>query len=278
MKKIWRILLVCLILTIVYNMVIFWFPVKRNTYFTNQDRTEAFVFDKKDFNVIIVGSSLSGAFEEINPFSKSYFNLFLPFTGSCTGVDIIRRSGKIPKHLFVEINHIDRGTDTVLIKDVFEDGLYPFKYHVPMLQTKNKLLTNFIALIKKPSSRTNRQKPPAALYGKLLKSAQKEWAEYPDKKKFDQQINQLSQSLALFTNKGCKVYFFEMPIDSSIRNSVLMKFQRERIKALAKQNNYVFIPADTSRTYQTGDGVHLLQADRNAYVKYFKDQIKKFSI
>jgi hypothetical protein len=273
MKKVWLILLVGTGMAVAYNMIMYWFPVKRHAYYTNEERAEGFVFDSKKYDVVTVGSSLSGAFEGRNLFDKSYYNLYMPHYGSCAGVEIIRRSNKIPKQLFVEINHIDRGIDSSVIEDVFDDDLYYAKYYIPVLQARNKLFTNVVDEFKKPSSSVNKQKPPVALYNKLLRSAQSEWGKQPDERKFDVQFNRLAQSLDAFADKGCKIAFFEMPIDSSIRNSKLLSYQRERMVELAKQKGYDFIPSDNSRAYQTGDGIHLLQGDRDIYVKYLKQKI-----
>lgn len=273
MKKVWSILLIGSALALVYNIVMFWFPIKRNAYYSNEERAEGYVFDKHQYEVVTVGSSLSGAFEGRSLFDKNYFNLYMPHYGSCAGIEIIRRSNKIPKQLFVEINHIDRGVDSSVVKDIFENELYKVKYYLPLLQTRNKFLTNFVDKFKKPTSSVNKQKPPAVLFHKLLINAREEWANEPDKKSFNELYNRMAQSLDIFASKGCKICFFEMPIDSSIRNSKLISYQRKRMMELAKQKGFDFVPSDTSRAYQTGDGIHLLQGDRDIYVKYLKQKI-----
>jgi hypothetical protein len=277
MKKVWMIFLIGGLLALAYNMVMYLHPIKRNAFYSNEERAEGYVFDKHQYEVVTVGSSLSGAFEGRSLFDKNYFNLFMPHYGSCAGIEIIRRSNKIPKQLFVEINHIDRGIDSSVIKDVFENDFYKLKYYLPLLQTRNKFLTNFVDKFKKPTSSVNKQKPPAALFNKLLLSAREEWANEPNIASFDHQFDRLAQSLDLFAAKGCKIAFFEMPIDSSIRNSKLISYQRGRMMELAKQKGFNFIPSDTSRAYQTGDGIHLLQGDRDIYVKYLKHKIAELN-
>lgn len=273
MKKVWQIILIGLALAVFYNLFLFLVPIKRNAYYNNDERAEAYVFSKQKFDTVTVGSSLCGAFEGRSLFKKDYFNLFMPHTGSCTGVEIIMRRKKIPVELFLEINHIDRGIDTAVIKDVFGTPYYKYEYYLPVLQKKGKLLINLLDKTKPPVSTVNKVRPPAELYNKLLASAQKEWSDYPDKRSFDNQYDHLSASLDFIASKGCKIYFFEMPMDSSLRHSKLITYQRARMTMLARQKNYTFIPADTSRAYNTGDGIHLLQADRNIYVKYLRTAI-----
>jgi hypothetical protein len=270
--------LLAFLLAIGYNLFVYLAPVKRNAYYSNEERLEAYVFSKAQYGIVSVGSSLSGAFEGRSLFEDNYFNLFASRTGSGTGIEIIRRSNKIPQKLYIEINHIDRGIDSALIQGAFDNALYPYKYYIPVLQTRNKMLVNILDMGKKQASTVNKVKPPEPLYSRLYKEAEDEWGRFPEQKTFDREFARLVESLDIFAAKGCKIYFFEMPIDSKLIHSNRLNFQRDRVLTLVKQKGYIFIPSDTSRAYNTGDGVHLLQADRDIYVQYLKTKIKEMNL
>jgi len=183
MKKIRLIFISFGILTTAYLLFLAFFPLKKNVFYTNDERTEEYIYSKKDFPIVLVGSSLSGAFEGRHLFNQPYFNLFLPFTGCFTGIEIIRNVQKRPKFLFIEINQFHNGIDSSLIKEILDSPLSRFKNLVPFLQKKNKLFPNLIDRIKKPVAiNINNSAPPAIQFKQLLFSTQKEWHIIPEKK------------------------------------------------------------------------------------------------
>jgi hypothetical protein len=224
---------------------------------------------------MLVGSSLSGAFELQPLFNKPYFNLFMPGTGAATGIEVIRRSNKIPKELFIEINHIDRGVDTNLMHEIFDEPLYSIKYDLPFLLKKNQIIPNLIDRVKKPHNNIiNNIQPPAVLYKTLLIEAQKEWKSLPDTIKFNRQLEYIKSVLNEFSLKGCHICFYEIPMDHSLINEPLLTYQRNYFTKLAAEKGYSIIKIDTTRKYLTGDGDHLLSGDANIYIKYFQQQVK----
>jgi len=276
MKKVSYIFLVFFILLIVYSLFLKLHPLKKTVFYTNEERVEEFVYSKKGYPIVLVGSSLSGAFELQSIFNQPYFNLFLPITGAATGIEVIRRTNKIPKELFVEINHIDRGVDSTLMHETFDEPLYTIKYDLPFLLKKNQIIPNIVDRIKKPQNHIiNAVQPPPVLYNALLLKAQQEWKQLPDTAKFNKELARIKSVLADFSSKGCRIYFYEMPMDASLNNSPLLTYQRNYFTKLAAEKGYVMIKTDTSRQYLTGDGDHLLSGDADIYIKYFQGQVKQ---
>lgn len=276
MKKVCRILIVALILLVGYNLFLFMFPLKKKVFYTNEEMIEEFVYTDEIFDNIIVGSSLSGAFQHNVVLDEKYYLLNLPYTGACTGLDVINRCGKVPKKLFLEINHVARGIDSSLMNTVFAPPFYTLRFYMPSLQTKNKILNNLIDRVKTPNNnKINESRPSDELYGRLLKSAQEKWAELGDTLKLNDRLNMVRTTLKIFSAKGCRIYLYEIPMDSSLVNTPLIEYQRNYFQKLASQEKYVFIPLDRSRTYQTGDGEHLLQKDADIYTLYFKSETSK---
>jgi hypothetical protein len=274
-KKASYIFLVFFTLLVVYSLFLKFRPLKKTVFYTNEERVEEFVYSKNNYPVVLVGSSLSGAFELQTIFNQPYFNLFMPVTGAATGIEIIRRTNKIPKELFIEINHIDRGIDSNLMHEIFDEPLYTIKYDLPFLLKKNQLIPNLVDRIKKPQNNIiNATQPPPILYSALLQKAQQEWKQLPDTAKFNKKLAHIKAVLADFSAKGCRIYFYEIPMDVSLNNLPLLTYQRNYFTKLAAEKGYTMIKKDTSHTYMTGDGDHLLSNDANIFIKYFKDQIK----
>lgn len=277
MKKLKSLFLFAFILLVAYNIFLFAFPLKKTVFYTNEERTEEYIYGKTNYAAILVGSSLSGAFEEAKIFEEDYFNLYLPFTGASTGLDIIKRSDKIPKRLFIEINYMNRGIDSNLINSIFSSPLYKLKYFLPFLLSKNKIFTNLMDRVKSPNNnKTNESRPADHLYNELITKARSEWNQTPDTNLLRIKMDISRQAVSQIAGKKCEIFFYEMPMDSSITNSPLIVFQRNYYMGLCEKEGYNFIGLDKSRNYETGDGLHLLRNDANIYINYFRKEIIKY--
>ena len=96
-----------------------------------------------------------------------------------------------------------------------------------------------------------------------------------DTASINKQLDLVKEVVGEFSRNGCRIYFFEMPMDSSLENSSLIKYQREYFTRLTREEGYIFIPSDNTRFYNTGDGVHLLKGDAIIYSQYFKNELSK---
>ncbi len=259
---------------LLYQLFLTLFPLQKKIFFTNDERIEEYVFSDKPFSTVMVGSSLSGVFDLSNVLGNDAFNLYLPFTGSATGLEVLRRGGHIPKRIFVEINHVDRGVDTLLLNGIFSSPEYYLKQHLPFLRKKNQLFSNVLDRYKTPANNTiNNAQPPAALYATLLASEQRSWNHLSDKSQLSLDLKRAASILHSFAKSGCEVWLFEMPMDRSLADSKILTFERDFFVQLAAKRGYRFISADRSNSYLTGDGIHLLRADGLRYLDYFSKQL-----
>ena len=180
-----------LFFTSLYSLFLHIYPLSKRVFYTNEERIEEFLYSRKEVPIVLVGSSLSGAFEGRRLFDTPYFNLFLPFAGGSTGLEIIRKSNRFPKILFFETNHSDRAIDSNLLAGFFKNPFSELKNRIPFLLKKNKLLNNVIDRLKQPvEKRTNIDQPPALLYASLLAASIKEWAKIADSVKLRIQLEQ----------------------------------------------------------------------------------------
>ncbi len=278
MKKLTTLLIYAFLLLVLYNVWLFIFPLKKQVFYTNEERIQEYLYDGVDYNTVLLGSSLSGIFERNDIFKDKNFMLYLPFSGSATGLEILNKTNKVPQRIFIEINHVNRGVDSNIMHSIFDQPLYTMRYYLPFLQTKNKILPNVIDRVKSPANnKVNDNKPADALFNTLLDKELKEWSEIKDIEILNAKLKHAEDLIARFAARGCQIIFYEMPMDSSLTNQPVISHQRNFFSSLATKHHYSFIQVDTSMAYQTGDGVHLLRKAADIYLEYFRKELGKIS-
>ena len=265
-----------LILIICYSVFLKARPLKKNVFYTNEERVEEFIYGSENYPIIEVGSSLSGVFENKQIFDKPCLDLFLPSSNACTGVEIVLNSKKVPEKLFIEINELYKGFDDKLIATIFDEPLHTIKYSFPVLLKKNKIIPNIIDRVKKPYNTViSKERPPAVLFDALMINSRREWSEKLDTVKFKRDMIRLQIDVQALIKKGCKICFYEMPMDSSFIQLPVISYTRNYFDKLCTEKGYHFIKIDTSRNYVTGDGEHLLLDEGDIYLKYFVGEASK---
>jgi hypothetical protein len=276
MKKLATVIIYTFLLLVLYNAWLFIFPLKKQVFYTNEERIQEYLYDGVDYNTVLLGSSLSGIFERNEIFNDKNFMLYLPFSGSATGLEIVYKTDKVPKRIFIEINHVNRGVDSTIMHSIFDQPLYSMRYYLPFLQTKNKILPNVIDRVKSPANnKVNDNRPADELFNTLRDKEFKEWSEIKNIRLLDANLNHVENLISEFAARGCQIIFYEMPMDSSLTNQPVISHQRDFFSLMATKNKYSFIHVDTSRAYQTGDGVHLLRKDADIYLEYFRKELAK---
>lgn len=273
-----RWLLVGLLLFTLYNLFFILFPFEKKNIPTNKERAEEYIYSTKRYSSVFLGSGLIGDFTEESLGYNRFFNLYLPFNGSCTGIEIVALSGKIPDTLFVEINTIYKGFDRPLIKALFQPGYRQIKTVLPVLQTKYKphvlLAEQLRSAFKMKKVRHLPSAPlPASLYLAALQMHQNTYRNLADTLKIARCVDSLKYFTDLMTASGCVIYFFEVPVDKSILNSPLSVYQRKLLKQKFGDSSVKWIEADTLNAYRTHDGIHLLNESVRAYIKHFNKNL-----
>ena len=117
--------------------------------------------------------------------------------------------------------------------------------------------------------------PPQKLYAPMLQNAQAKWAML-DTLKLKPQLAYIAKVLSYFKAQGCKIYFYEMPMDASLTKAKLLVYQRNYFLKMAKKYHCGYIGIDTAKTFTTGDGEHLLAHDADLFMLYLNAQIKQY--
>lgn len=276
MKRIIYLFLCGVFFLVGYSVFLSAFPVNKKGFYSNEDRVEGFLYSKQTFPVVIVGSSLSGVLDKEELFKADYFSLYTTGSGGCTGVEVLRRMKWTPAVLFFEMNYIFKGIDSPLVRKLFAEPNFTAKKYLPLLLKQNMVLTGVVDRLKKKKRDTiDIQRLPENLYQLSLLRQKKAWWTVGGTARVDTVFNELAPQLRALAEKGCAIYFFEMPMDSSLRDAPLLLYERKKVLEYIHRSGGFFIPADTTKVYNTADGVHLLREDALHYNTWLEAYTKK---
>ena len=263
------------VLFLIYNGVLLIFPLKREDIFSNEERAEEFVYSRTPYTKVFTGSGLIGDLR-IEQAWRDSFNLFLPYSGSCAGVEIIALSKKVPEVLFIETNYIFKGFDRNLTSQLFDRLLYDARFIFPALLRKHSPKSILKELIKW-TNRSTVKNQTKSLFQPSLEFFKSLYVELPDPSKFDKVLSSLCEYIEAISSKGCQVVFFEMPIDRELMNSKLANYQRDKLISLFPEKKYDWITPNPDDHYKTTDGIHLDQASVDKYFNYLCRKYNKVS-
>ncbi len=268
-KKIIKIAIFCVGVFILFNVVLLLFPVKKKYIYKDNERGEEYIYSNKKYPVVFVGSGLIGDLGSENLGRRILYNLFFPYGGSCTGIELIALSKKIPDTLFIETNYIFKGFNKELNEKLFEPLAYRSKFILPCLQEKNKLLPLAKEIVKghKPRKKNSASLPEPFLQESLA-SLRKEYNQRPDTAGFYSIVEKLKKYIDYFSSRNCTVIFFEMPVDKEFLNCPKTEWEREALKSAFTDKRFIWSQADSSIAYSTSDGIHLLDESLEKYIHY----------
>jgi len=269
-NKIYRIVIIFVVLFIFYNVYLIVqkpnVTMLQNQWQNNYSFAQDFIYDNKAKN-IIVGSSMAARIQ--NKFlPKNYYNLSFSGGSVLTGLEIIKRSGFIPKNIYIENNIIFRHEDNKLLNILFYPFLWEIKKYVPSLREKYQPLNLIISKIKGAYGKTHDELLKISrdnnIYDLSMKRQQKNYDK--NLKQYDIKLKQLKNLVKYFEVQGTKITFFEMPIDINLAKSIKAKEQRNVIKVNFK-NNWMRLPDNDE--YTTTDGIHLIYKSAYEYSDEF---------
>jgi hypothetical protein len=267
-----NLVIVLILIFFLCNFILFLFPLKKEEFFTNKERAEEYIYSKKKFSTVFVGSGLTGHL--INTvYNGNVFNFFLPYSGACTGVEIVARSAKIPRVLLIETNFIFKGSDEELIRSLFTPINFWLKLFLPVLQKKHYLFSMLKLWVRSfKKEKITIEDDPQELDYVQLEMFRKMYSQSLDKKQFAGHMERLKKSVDEIATKNCMVIFFEMPLEESIANSLLASYQKKELKKMFPVDKYAWIEPDPLDTYYTKDGIHLVEESALRYSRYLSSR------
>lgn len=239
----------------------------QNQWQQNYSFAQDFIYNNQAEN-IIVGSSMAARMRN-EFFPQDFFNLSFVGGSVLTGLEIIKKSGFVPRTIYIENNIIFRSKDEKFLHALFYPLLYKVKKQIPALQEKYQPLNILLSTLKGSYGKTREEYMEESQNIKVFS------ANIPIQKKaystpltdYQKELDALERLISYFEESGAEVLFFEMPIDAGLADSIKAKQQREIIWDRFKKN--IWLQEAVNSDYATTDGVHLLYKSAYKYSKVF---------
>jgi len=163
--------------------------------------------------------------------------------------------------------------------------LHPLKQFVPALRAEARPVGYLIKAINFPlnkllykpknidNQKTNPKKLDGLLFNKLLKDQQNEYSTLKDSLIIKQNFNELRKYVNILEENHCRLIFFEMPVDLSLRDLPRAIYIRKNFFKYFPTCKYVYM-TNSNEVYFTIDGIHLTDNSTLKYTHYFKNFMK----
>jgi len=272
---------------------------------SNVIKTQSFVYDRLDSEVVIVGSSLSNNLNH-HYLPASWFNIGLIGYSAYDGLEIIKRSGAKPKAILIETNWLDRGPTPQNTDTLFLPGLYSLRKYLPALRESNRPINILIrpvflkiaqlyrealksevsnplnpksSFLSQPSNRSsqilrewNREKIfREALQREIITHSQAQ-----DPKRLSNMAELLKSYVDYFQRHNVRLVFFEMPMDKALYNSIRTNSIRALLRKHFPSESYSYLPSVNWAEFVTADGLHLNGESAIRYTKFINVNLKNY--
>jgi len=258
-----------------YNVYLLLVKPKISMYQNQQQKNYSFaqdcIYNNKAKNIIVGSSMAARMYNDFLP--KDFYNLSFSGGSVLTGLEIIKKSGFIPKNIYIENNVIFRKEDSKMIGRLFYPILWNLKGYVPALKERYQPLNIIASKIKGSYGKTYEEhmneKRDENIFNMSIKinikNYNKSLVDYQNK------LDKLKDLVTYFENKGVKILFFEMPIYEILANSLKAREQRNIIKT---DFNNKWLKSPNNKYYKTTDGIHLMYKSAFVYSKNFIREVE----
>lgn len=217
---------------------------------------------------VIAGSSMSDRLDA-SRLGPHHVKLTFPGGGPLTAMEIIGRSGRVPAVLWIESNLITRDADRDLVEDatapwrlalrdaspVFTEDGRPSAYGVGISKTLlAKACARFPVLAGHVPTGGGLD---AAVMEGMMKENRAKLSIPPDPADLARRVQVLGGQVDALEAKGCKVVFFEMPVDASLRGLKEPVAVRAAMKGRFPEGRYRWLDLERAEPWKTTDGIHL---------------------
>ena len=292
---------VSLILFIIYSFFLKLNPKLGSSQNQVQDnfiKAQKFVYeDTGNIKNVIVGSSLSCRL--IMDSLPNFYNLSFGGQSIFDGLKIIKNKDVFPKNVFIETNIIMKGESEDFTNSFFSPLPYFLKKNFIAFRAdkqpvsifiqfftsiKSTLKRNFLrfinlnATIKKTETDTGEMQDIQndQLFKKMLDLEIIEHSKKPNSVELKNKLALLHKYVLLLKENNVNVYFFEMPINSSLMELRKTKIIRNEINLRFPVGMVYHVPVDGS-VYLSSDGIHLGYEEALKYTLFFKNNIYRIT-
>lgn len=250
----------------------------------NLIKAENFIYSETDsFEHVILGSSLSCRLSMRD--LPEMYNLSFAGHSVLDGIEVILRSGKHVRNVYIETNYPEKPEDVPFVKSLFSLPYYPRKYlHVlrddkrplSIIGTKlSKGLTRKVTdRIQLMTVRTGNSDASEKGFTRQLTDIRSQaYSVAPDDSLLAKSLHTLRHRIALLQARGTNVVLFEMPVNQRLINLASPSLIRTRCLEGFPVTRYRHIPLPDSLDFLTTDGIHLNREDAFRYTMYFRGQV-----
>lgn len=277
MKFILQVLSISILLFVSYNLTLLVFPKIQNHSLAqhwwqeNKIKAEHFYYHKKAYDLIIVGTSMSEGIKLEEPNLKA---LTLNFIGgsSLTGLELIKRSKKLPKILIVETNWLERPVYEDLVDAATNPNFNKATIVLPSLLESNQPVNVLAALIHIRPTSSDAAKVKGHFSENLTQNIQAEKVAI-DTTNVEENVKKASALINYFKNNGVKVYLMELPTDQQLYTASRSSVTRFAVHKYLKGINS--IPKYTAGPLETADGYHFTSGSKKSYIKHLTNFLRK---
>lgn len=268
-------LLSFVIISILYYIVVSLLPKDlngTNQWQTNVLKAQEYLFSKKQYSIVLVGSSeLYNV--PVNEISNNYFNL--AFAGGCssTGLEIVIQRNIKPKVLFVEMNNtVIRGLDKNMLKQC------EWWHELPFGRENNRpdyVVGNAYNLLKERIRPKKKELKDAEINLSEVARQVAGNQEFKSPEIFKENIQHTKVLIDLLRDEGVYVVLVEPPNNLDLYNTPNFREVRKYAQEVFPEKEYDWYTVDWSE-YTTGDGIHLQPASAMRYandlIQYVKER------
>jgi hypothetical protein len=270
-----RSIITALVLLLIYHFALphlsrayYWIPGQQRANYLNAQ--EYIHHSAQDLNVM-VGSSMANELSQ-EVLGSNYAKLTFPAGGPFTGLEIIDQTGKKPPVILIETNTLLKDVDEPMLADVLSPWRRKLREVSPIFKEANRpsnfqigMLDGLASKFRKPQATpqggtTAEVKPvDSAVLDAMMEVHRGHLKKAPDEKVLATKIQRMGELVDRFTAVGCKCVFFELPVHPSLAALAQPVAIRNAMAARFPADRYRWVRFDSTRDYQTSDGIHLVR-------------------
>lgn len=254
----------------------------------NHHRAQKYVLKAPEKIEVIAGSSMSDRLDE-RLLGTGRAKLTFPGGGPLTALEILDQADRVPAVLWFESNLIVRDADETLVKDAtaawrvalrdrspaFTEAGRPSAFGVGILRTAVGRACWMVPAL--AGAAPQDAGPPAldpAVFEGMMKANRLHLSKKPDPAWLERRVELIGGHVDALERRGCKVVFYEMPAESSLKDLAEPAAIRAAMKARFPAGKYRWLDLSRDTPWQTTDGIHLTAPEAAEVVRRMEEFAK----
>jgi hypothetical protein len=188
-------------------------------------------------------------------------NLALAAHNAITGLEIIARSGRVPRRIYVETNMIGRVRNDGFVDGVFAEPGFTLKRYVAALRTTYQPANVAISLLRRAVRGRDEVDYPRvqdrALHDTLIAGGEQIMTQPPDPRGLANDVAKLERLAGVLSSAGAELVFFEMPIEPRLEETNAVVAVRAAVHAAFPADRACWNQDTPPLGLVSSDGTHL---------------------